>query len=147
MEVERSVWYVLTGLVIADFYKEIAEAIEDEAMERISDCDVEHIETIHMPGIYDTPLAADRLARQESIHAVAVLGPVITGDTDHDQVIAHSTAQKLSDISLNRDTPITFDVSGPNMSTAEARERIGYCADAVDAALAIVDALPEKRES
>jgi 6,7-dimethyl-8-ribityllumazine synthase len=105
------------------------------------------VDTVYLPGVYDTPLAADRLARQDSIDAVAVLGPAITGNTDHDQVIAHSTARKLSDISLNRDTPITFGVSGPDMSTAEAWDRIEYCANAVDAALEIADELPDRTEN
>ncbi len=37
------------------------------------------------PGSYDTPLAADRLARRSDIDAVAVLGAIISGDTDHDR--------------------------------------------------------------
>jgi len=93
------------------------------------------------------PLAADRLARNSAIDAVVVLGIVMTGDTDHDQVVAHSAAQKCSDVSLNRDTLVTFGVSGPNTSAAEARERVEYCADAVDSAIEIVETLPKSGDS
>ena len=104
--------------------------------------DVEITRTVSVRGVYDTPLAADRLARRDEIDAVAVLGAVITGDTDHDQVVAHTAAQKLSDVSLQRDTPVTFGVIGPAMSSAEAYERIDYGAEAIAIAVETVEELP-----
>ncbi|WP_048077386.1 6,7-dimethyl-8-ribityllumazine synthase, partial [Halorubrum sp. AJ67] len=63
------------------------------------------------------------------------------GDTDHDRVIANATAEKLTDVSLDRDTPVTFGVSGPGMSGAEARERIDKGADAANAAIDLAEEL------
>jgi 6,7-dimethyl-8-ribityllumazine synthase len=130
------------GLVIARFYEELAAAIETEARERVRASDAEHVETVSVPGVYDAPLAADRLAQSPDVDAVAVLGVVVTGDTDHDRVVTRAAARKLADVSLNRDTPVTFGVSGPGMSADEARERVEYCADAVDAAVDLATGLP-----
>jgi 6,7-dimethyl-8-ribityllumazine synthase (EC 2.5.1.9) len=94
-----------------------------------------------VPGEYDAPLAADRLARRDDIDAVAVIGAIVTGDTDHDEVIADAAAQKLTDVSLDRDKPVTFGVSGPGMSGAEAREREDKGAEAVNAAVDMVEVL------
>lgn len=127
------------GLVIARFYDELAEAIEEEAMSRIQRHDAECVTTVSVPGVYDTPLAVDRLARRTDIDAVAVLGVVITGDTEHDQVITPTAARKLSDVSLIRDLPVTFGILGPDLSAPEAWERIEYSADAVDAAIRMVE--------
>jgi 6,7-dimethyl-8-ribityllumazine synthase len=129
------------GLVVAQYYDEIAGAMEQRATDKIAQRDAEIVETVSLPGVYDTPLAADRLARRPDIDAVAVLGAVITGDTDHDQVVAHTAARRLSDVSLQRDTPVTFGVLGPAMSTAEAAERIDKATDAVTAAIETVEAL------
>jgi 6,7-dimethyl-8-ribityllumazine synthase len=131
------------ALVVARFHDELADEMETRARERAADRDAEIAETVPVQGVYDAPLAADRLARQEDIAAVVVLGAVITGDTDHDQVVAHTTAQRLTDVSLDRDTPVTFGVNGPNLSAAEARERIGYGAYAVGVALDLVENLPQ----
>jgi 6,7-dimethyl-8-ribityllumazine synthase len=131
------------ALVVARFHDELADEMETRARERAADRDAEIVETVPVQGVYDAPLAADRLARQEEIAAVVVLGAVITGDTDHDQVVAHTTAQRLTDVSLDRDTPVTFGVNGPNLSAAEARERIGYGAYTVDVALDLVENLPQ----
>ena len=130
------------GLVVAQFNSavtsEMRAAAENAAVER----DATLSEVLEVPGAYDTPLAADRLARREDIDAVAVIGAIVTGDTDHDQVIADAAAQGLTDVSLDRDTPVTFGVSGPGMSGAEARERAEKGAEAVNAAVDMVKVLP-----
>lgn len=137
---------VSVGLVIAQFYETMAEEMEEQAHERIAERDAEITTTLDIPGVYDSPLAADRLARRDEIDAVAVLGAVVTGDTDHDQVVTHTAADKLSDVSLDRDTPVTFGVIGPDMSAAEAHERIEYAVNAVDAAVDTVAELPGRLE-
>ncbi|MFC3956941.1 6,7-dimethyl-8-ribityllumazine synthase [Halovivax cerinus] len=130
------------GLVVAQFNRPITEEMEVAAREAAADAGAEIGAVVPIPGVYDAPLAADRLARRDEIDAVVVVGSVITGDTDHDQVISDATAQRLSDVSLDRDTPVTFGVTGPGMSAAEARERVENAQKAVDGALDLLDALP-----
>jgi 6,7-dimethyl-8-ribityllumazine synthase len=132
------------GLVVAQFDKEgsVIDDMEAAAREAARERDAEIVATVAVPGSYDTPLAADRLARREDVDAVAVLGAIVTGDTDHDQVIADAAAQGLTDVSLDRDTPVAFGVIGPGMSAAEAKARSDYGATAVESALDLVEALP-----
>jgi 6,7-dimethyl-8-ribityllumazine synthase len=131
------------GLVVAEFNRSVTAEMESQARDVIDDADAELVELLSVPGAYDSPLAADRLARRDDIDAVAVLGAIVTGDTDHDQVIAQSTATQLTQVSLDRDTPVTLGVSGPGMSGAEARERVENGAKAVESALELVDALED----
>jgi len=131
------------GLVVAQFNRPITEEMEAAACEAADDAGATVGSTVSVPGVYDAPLAADRLARRDEIDAVAVLGAVITGDTDHDQVITDATAQRLSDVSLDRDTPVTLGVTGPGMSAAEARERVENARKAVDGALDLLAELPD----
>lgn len=129
------------GLVVAEFNRSVTEQMEAAAREAASDAGADVIETTRVPGVYDAPLAADRLTRRNDVDAVAVVGAIVTGDTDHDQVIGHATAQKLTDVSLDRDTPVAFGVSGPGMSGAEARERVEKGAEAVDSAIHLAEEL------
>ncbi|WP_049925679.1 6,7-dimethyl-8-ribityllumazine synthase [Halopiger goleimassiliensis] len=131
------------GLVVAEFNRPITEQMEEAALEAAADDGAEVYETVHVPGAYDAPLAADRLARREAVDAVAVVGAIVTGDTDHDDVIGHATAQRLTDVSLERDTPVTLGVTGPGMSAAEARERVDNAAKAVESALDLATTLPD----
>lgn len=129
------------GLVVAQFNASVTDQMAEAATGAAADRGAEVAETVRVPGAYDAPLAADRLARRDDIDAVAVIGAIVTGDTDHDQVIADATAKTLQEVSLDRDTPVAFGVSGPGMSGAEARERVSKGADAVDAALDLTEAL------
>ena len=128
---------VQLGLVVAQYDKhgDVIAAMEESAHATAESRDADIVATIEVPGSYDTPLAADRLARRDDIDAVAVLGAIITGDTDHDQVIGDATTQALTQVSLDRDTPVTLGIIGPGMSQDEAAARTHKGGGAVDSAV------------
>jgi 6,7-dimethyl-8-ribityllumazine synthase len=130
------------GVVVAEFYPELAAEMLALARDRADERDATVAEVCRVPGVLDASLPADRLARRDDIDAVVVLGSVVAGDTDHDQVVAHTAARTLDEVSLRRDTPVAFGVTGPDMSAAEARERVDTAAEAVDAAVETLAALP-----
>ena len=134
---------VSLGLVVAQFNKErlITPEMAARGREAAAEAGAEIVETIEVPGTYDAPLAADRLARREDVDAVAVIGAIVSGDTDNDRVIADAAARGLTDVSLERDTPVTFGVTGPGMSAAEAEARIDRGAAAVESAVALAEEL------
>lgn len=122
------------GIVKADYNQAITDKMLEEATEKAEELDIQVVETTRVPGAYDTPLAADRLARKQEIDAVVVIGAIIEGDTDHDKIIGHSTAQKLADVSLERDKPVLMSITGPGMTAEEAKDRTHYAAGAVESA-------------
>ena len=134
---------VSLGLVVARFNDSVTDPMAEAAREAAAERDATVIDELSVPGAYDSPLAADRLARRDTVDAVAVVGAIVTGDTDHDRVIANATAEQLTQVSLDRDTPVTFGVSGPGMSGAEARERIDKGAEAARAAIDLAEELGE----
>jgi len=135
---------VRLGLVVAEFNRSVTAEMETAALSAAEERDAEVVEVTSVPGAYDSPLAADRLARRDDVDAVAVVGAIVTGDTNHDEVIGHATARKLTDVSLERDTPVTLGVTGPGMSGAEARERVANAATAVESALDLVAELEDQ---
>ena len=134
---------VTLGLVVAEFNAPVTEEMAAPAREAAAARDAEIVAEVSVPGAYDTPLAADRLARRDGVDAVAVVGAIVTGDTDHDQVIGDAAAQKLADVCLDRDTPVTLGIIGPGMSVDEARARTDKGAEAVDSAIDLVTELEE----
>jgi 6,7-dimethyl-8-ribityllumazine synthase len=132
---------VRLGLVIAEFNRDVTEEMEREALEAADALGVDVVETTRVPGAYDSPLAADRLARRDDIDAVTVVGAIKSGDTDHDQIIGSAMAQGLTEVSLDRDTPVTLGVTGPGMSMDEARARTGYGAHALEGAVDLAEEL------
>jgi len=138
---------VRLGLVVAAYDKSdgrsVVERMAEHARETAAEYGVAIAAEFTVPGSYDTPLAADRLARRDDVDAVVVLGAVVTGDTDHDQVIAAAATQGLTDVSLDRDTPVMCGVLGPGMSQAEAEERIPKGGEVVESAIETVRELDQ----
>lgn len=130
---------VALGLVVSSYNRPITERMEETALQAAEEADATVVETVHVPGTYDAPLPADRLARRADVEAVAVLGAIIEGDTAHDRVIGHSVATSLTEISLERNTPVTFGVTGPGMTAEEARERVDKGREAVESAIDLVE--------
>lgn len=132
---------VALGLVVSQFDKtgEVVSAMEESARAAAADADVDIVAVREVPGSYDTPLAADRLARRDDIDAVAVLGAVITGETDHDQVITRAASNGLTQVSLDRDTPVTLGIIGPDLTPEEARERTDWGRRAVESAITLIE--------
>ena len=132
---------VSLGLVVSSFNRPITAAMEEQAREAAADRGAAVVETVHVPGAYDTPLAADRLARRADIEAVAVIGAVITGETGHDEVIAEAAVSRLTDVSLERDTPVTLGINCPDMTADQAQDRTDYGARVVESAIDLVEEL------
>ena len=128
---------VALGLVVAQYDKH--GSVIDAMAAAARDADI--VETVSVPGAYDTPLAADKLARREDVDAVAVLGVIVEGDTDHDHVIADAAAQGLTEVSLDRDLPVTLGITGPGMSEDEAAARTEKGASAVTSAIELAEEL------
>lgn len=132
---------VSLGLVVSQFDKTgaVIPRMEQAARDGAQAAGAAIAAVSTVPGSYDTPLAADRLARRDDIDAVAVIGAIITGETDHDQVIAHAAARELSRISVDRDTPVTLGIIGPGMTEAQARDRVDYGRTAVESAIELAE--------
>lgn len=131
------------GFVVATYHGPIVERMERHARKVAEEHAATVDETFRVSGAYDTVLPADRLARREDIDAVVVLGAIITGETDHDQVIGQAAATGLQAVARKRDTPVTFGITGPGMSAEEAAERVEYGGEAVKAALSLIDELAD----
>lgn len=68
------------------------------------------IEVARVPGSFELPFAADRLAATGRYAAVLCLGAIIKGETSHDQYIATATACGIEATARSRGVPVLFGV-------------------------------------
>ena len=66
------------------------------------------IDVAWVPGAFELPLIADRLAGSRQFLAVLVLGAVIRGETTHDQHINRAVSMALVDAGLRSGVPVLF---------------------------------------
>jgi len=89
-----------------------------------------------VPGVFDIPIIVDSLLQKKDVDAVVTIGAIVKGQTKHDEVIAHATVQKLTDLSLKYQKPVSLGISGPGMQERHAYARIRPVAErAVEAVL------------
>ena len=72
--------------------------------------DAESITSCWVPGAFELPIVAEKLAASGKYAAVIALGAVIQGDTDHHDYINHAVAQGLMTASQKNSVPILFGV-------------------------------------
>lgn len=77
-----------------------------------------------VPGSFEIPATAKRMAASGKYDAVICLGCVIKGGTDHYDLIAAEAAKGVAQISMNSDVPVIFGVLTTN-NIEQAIERAG----------------------
>lgn len=131
------------GLVVADFHRDLAEAMLEAAEAKARDLGFDPGPVVRVTGTYDTPLPAARLLARPDVAGVVVVGAIVTGETDHDELIGHSTARSLHQVSLEAGKPVGLAITGPGQSMAEAQARVARAADAVTAIARVLAGLEE----
>jgi 6,7-dimethyl-8-ribityllumazine synthase len=124
--------------VWGEFNGTITGEMRDRAARAIGDAGFAADPVVAVAGAYDLPFAVDRaLARRDVVAAVAI-GCVITGETKHDEVIAHATAKALLDVSIARGKPVGLGVTGPGQTYGQAKDRVDRAEAAVEAVLKLL---------
>lgn len=70
----------------------------------------ENIDIIRVPGAFEIPLAAKKLAKNEEYDAVICLGAVIRGDTPHFDYVCAEVSKGVANVSLESEKPVIFGV-------------------------------------
>jgi 6,7-dimethyl-8-ribityllumazine synthase len=98
------------------------------------------ITLVRVPGAFELPLAAKRLANTRRFDAIIALGAVIRGGTPHFDYIAGACARGLAEVNLASDVPLAFGVLTVD-TIEQAIERSGTKAGnkGADAALSAIE--------
>ncbi|AKG91648.1 6,7-dimethyl-8-ribityllumazine synthase [Geoglobus ahangari] len=131
------------GLVVAEFNRDITYMMEVLAKEHAEFLGAEVAEVIRVPGVFDIPIALKKMLEKGNVDAIATLGCVIEGETEHDEVVAQHAARKIMDLSLEYGVPVSLGISGPGMGRIAAQQRIDYAKRAVEAAVKLARRLKE----
>lgn len=114
------------GIVISRFN----ELVSNEMLKGAIDTLVRHgtlennITTAWVPGSFEVPLAAQKLAQNKKYDAIICLGAVIRGDTPHFDYIAAEVSKGISQVSLKTGIPVAFGILTVD-TLEQALERAG----------------------
>lgn len=142
------------AIVVSRYNDSITKKLLDGAVQTLAGRGVadEAIDVAWVPGAWELPLIARRLASGGRYAAVLCLGAVIRGETTHDEHINRAVSLALSRISLDSGVPVLFGVLTCN-SLEQAIHRAGgnvgnkgaECAEAALEMAALMRALPSDK--
>ncbi|WP_395341002.1 6,7-dimethyl-8-ribityllumazine synthase [Ningiella sp. W23] len=138
------------AVVVARFNSFVVESLLEGALdtlERHGEVNPDDITVVRVPGAYEMPLAAKKVAESGKFDAIIALGAVIRGGTPHFDFVAGECNKGLAQVSLDSSIPVAFGVITTD-SIEQAIERSGTKAgnkgaEAASTALEMVNVLSE----
>jgi len=141
------------GIVAASFNEVVVSKLVEGALAclRAHGIDDGDIDVAWVPGAFEIPVAAARMARSGRYDAVLCLGAVIRGETPHFDFVASECARGVQQVMLDTEVPLAFGVLTTE-TMAQAFDRAGgkHGNKGWDAAMAamqmasVMDRLPPK---
>lgn len=136
---------VRIALLVARFNNMVTEQLLAGARDRLLDEGVsrERIAVFRVPGAWELPQAARRIARSGRFDAIVAIGCVIRGDTPHFDYVAGNASAGLGQVALDCEIPVVFGV----LTTDDAEQAMSRCdvfgdnrgSEFAEAALAMIE--------
>ena len=137
------------GIVCARFNSFIVTKLLDGALDGLTrhDVDLSNIEVSWVPGAFEIPLIAKKMAETKRYDAVICLGTVIRGSTSHYDFVCSEVTKGIAHVSLETGIPVIFGINTTE-TIEQAIERAGTKAGnkGYDAALAAIEMVNLIRE-
>ena len=114
------------GIVVSRFNEFISSKLLEGAKDALLRHDVseENVDIAWVPGAFEIPLIAKKMAQSRKYDAIICLGAVIRGDTPHFDYIASEVAKGIAMVNLETGVPTTFGVLTTD-NIEQAIERAG----------------------
>ncbi|MBE6857524.1 MAG: 6,7-dimethyl-8-ribityllumazine synthase [Ruminococcus sp.] len=100
------------GIVVARFNEFITSKLLGGAIDALTRHDVseDSIDVAWVPGAFEIPLIAQKMAKSGKYDAVIALGAVIRGSTTHYDYVCSEVSKGIANVSMNSDIPVMFGV-------------------------------------
>ncbi|MGH9377822.1 MAG: 6,7-dimethyl-8-ribityllumazine synthase [Terriglobia bacterium] len=141
------------AIIRAEYNDEITRSLEAKCLEGLKEAGLraDQVERHNVPGCFEIPLAAQRLAARKRFDVLIALGAVIRGETLHFELVANECARGVMEVSLKFNLPVIFEVlATKNRRDALARaanNRLNKGFEAAQSALAALASLGRIEES
>ena len=114
------------AIVVSRFNEFISSKLLEGALDCLArhNADDKKITVVWVPGSFEIPLTAQKLASSKKYDAVICLGAVIKGDTSHNEYIATEVTKGIAQVALQTGVPVILGVITPD-NLEQAIERAG----------------------
>jgi 6,7-dimethyl-8-ribityllumazine synthase len=130
------------GIVVSRFNSFVTTKLLDGAVDALRRHGVVQTDIVvaWVPGAFEIPLVAQRMARSAAHDAVVCLGAVIRGDTPHFDYVAGESAKGVAQVALDAEIPVIYGiVTSENLEQAIERAGTRMGNKGAEAALAAIE--------
>ncbi len=114
------------GIVVSRFNDFISDRLLGGALDALIRCGANDadIEIVKVPGAFEIPLLAKKMAKKGSYNAVICLGAVIRGSTPHFDYVSSEVSKGIALVSMESEIPVIFGIVTTD-TIEQAIERAG----------------------
>lgn len=114
------------GIVVSRFNDFITSRLLTGALDALKQCDVDdnNVTVVRVPGSFEIPMAAKKMAVSDKYDSIICLGAVIRGATPHFEYISSEVTKGIANIALETGIPVIYGVLTTD-SVDQAIERAG----------------------
>lgn len=130
------------ALVVSRFNRKITEGLEKGCLSALIGRSVrqDDIAIFYVPGSFEIPLVAKKLAFSKKYNAIIAIGAVIRGDTPHFDYVAKEVADGVARAAYHSEMPVIFGVITCNtLEQAQARSANGKSNKGYEAGLSAIE--------
>lgn len=130
------------AIVVARFNHFITDRLVEGCLDALKRHEVkdEEISIVRVPGAFEIPLVAKKLAKNDDIDAVICLGAVIRGDTPHFDYVCAEVSKGVAQVGLESEKPIIFGVvTTDNIDQAVQRAGVKSGNKGAEAAISAIE--------
>jgi 6,7-dimethyl-8-ribityllumazine synthase len=98
------------AIVASQYNARYVDAMLDAAKGELKRAGAKTIQIMRVPGAYEIPVVAARLAREGSVSAIVCLGVILRGETAHAAHIGEAVSQALMQVQLRYEVPVIHEV-------------------------------------
>ena len=131
----------MVAIVVSEFNSSITEQLLMGAVSLLKKLSLDdQYKMVSVPGSFEIPLAAQKLAQSGEFDAIVCLGCVIQGETSHFDYICQQVSRGVGEVGLKYGLPVTFGViTADTLEQAEERADTKLGNKGADAALCAVE--------
>ena len=103
---------VKIGIIASRFNEVVVSKLIDGAADALDrhGVDMENVDLVWVPGAFEIPVTAKKMAESNKYDAIICLGAVVRGETDHYEHVATEITKGIASVSLNTGMPVLYGI-------------------------------------
>ena len=100
------------GIIVSRFNSIITSRLIDGAMDALirHKADIKDIDIYKVPGAFEVPIMALKMAKTKKFDAIICLSAIIRGETPHFDYVAQETTKGIAEVNLKTEVPVLYGV-------------------------------------